>query len=393
MEATAETGAWKDFSLVQGGPLYRLGRLVGLSGGYRGLVLRGPIIGLTAWLPLLVLSAVDGRLVGGVAIPFVDSLGTHARLLVTIPAFSLAEAMFDARVRRLIRALVLRPIVPVNEQPKLEAALAEAIWWRNSGIVELALVLLVALLLREGLRSDLPAHVDTWRGPLGGPYTLAGQWYRFVSMPIFQFLLWRWCARLLIWLRLVWRISRLQLRLIPTHPDLAAGLGSFGVSHLALWPLLSGVSAMIVATFAEQVAFGGVDVHTLIVPVASMIVGLTALAEAPLLLFIVRLTDVKERGLHEYGGLAESYVSAFDTKWLRGPAAPNEPLLGSADIQSLADLSNSFSVIRDMRVVPITPTQVTVLALAAAAPAAPLVLFVAPWSALVLRSLHAMLPV
>src|SRR5262249_10334090 len=159
-----------------------------LPHGYHGLLLRGPILGLIAWLPLLVLSAIDGRLIGGVTIPFVDSLGTHARLLVAIPAFFLADALFDSRVRLTIQALVTTPLVRANEHPKLKAALAEAVWWRNSGFVELALIVLVAFLLRGGLRSDLPAHVNTWRGPQQGPYTLAGQWYRFVSMPIFQFL-------------------------------------------------------------------------------------------------------------------------------------------------------------------------------------------------------------
>ena len=32
----------------------------------------------------------------------------------------------------------------------------------------------------------------------------------------------------------------------------------------------------------------------------------------------------------------------FDTKWLRGGASSDEPLVGSADIQSLSDMANTF---------------------------------------------------
>ena len=36
----------------------------------------------------------------------------------------------------------------------------------------------------------------------------------------------------------------------------------------------------------------------------------------------------------------------FDRKWLYGGAPPDEPLVGSADIQSLADLGNSFEIVK-----------------------------------------------
>ena len=66
----------------------------------------------------------------------------------------------------------------------------------------------------------------------------------------------------------------------------------------------------------------------------------------PLLVFAPQLAQAKRTGLREYGTLAERYVREFDAKWLRGGAPAGEPLVGSADIQSLADLGNSFEVVR-----------------------------------------------
>jgi hypothetical protein len=60
--------------------------------------------------------------------------------------------------------------------------------------------------------------------------------------------------------------------------------------------------------------------------------------------------------------VATAYVRAFDAKWVRGGAPPEEPLLGSGDIQSLNDLARSFDVIRHMRVVPFGPALALVAA-------------------------------
>jgi hypothetical protein len=79
-------------------------------------------------------------------------------------------------------------------------------------------------------------------------------------------------------------------------------------------------------------------------------------------------------GLREYGTLAEHYVRKFDAKWLRGGASADEPFVGSADIQSLADLSNSFEVVRTMRIVPFTKETIIQLAAATVVPIAPLLL-------------------
>jgi hypothetical protein len=66
-------------------------------------------------------------------------------------------------------------------------------------------------------------------------------------------------------------------------------------------------------------------------------------------------------------------VREFDAKWLRGSPA-NEPLVGSADLQSLADLANSFEIVRTMRITPFTKEAIIQLAAVTVAPIAPLVL-------------------
>jgi hypothetical protein len=83
--------------------------------------------------------------------------------------------------------------------------------------------------------------------------------------------------------------------------------------------------------------------------------------------------------------LAERYVREFDAKWLRGGAPADEPLVGSGDIQSLADMSNSFEVARTMRIAPVTKEAILRLATAALIPVAPLALTMMPLEELLKR--------
>ena len=78
----------------------------------------------------------------------------------------------------------------------------------------------------------------------------------------------------------------------------------------------------------------------------------------------------------------------FDQKWLRGGAPADEPLIGSADIQSLADLGNSFDVVKGMRLAPFTLQTVLHLAVVTLLPVAPLLLTMFSLSELLERSLR-----
>jgi hypothetical protein len=106
---------------------------------------------------------------------------------------------------------------------------------------------------------------------------------------------------------------------------------------------------------------------------------------APLLVFTPKLLMVKRRGLLEYSALANEYTQAFDRKWVRKEVPEGEPLLGSGDIQSLADLGNSFTFVRNMRPFPVDLNGVIPLIVATALPMLPLVLTVYPFDELVLK--------
>ena len=109
----------------------------------------------------------------------------------------------------------------------------------------------------------------------------------------------------------------------------------------------------------------------------------------PLLVFSPQLAAAKRTGLREHGILAQRYVQEYDRKWLRGGAPPDEPLVGSADIQSLADLGNSYDVIKTMRYVPFSKETVLQLGVVTLVPLAPLLLTMISLEELIKRLLTA----
>ena len=374
----------EDFSLVLGGPLFQLFRYAFLAGDHLELLYRRIItIALIAWLPMLILSALEGRAWGSsVKVPFLLDVDVNARFLLALPLFIVAEVVVYQRMRPVVRQFLERGLIPDTARARFDAALASAQRWRNSLIAELLLVALVLLVEGRFARLVLgAATVNTWYADVtsaGLRLTHAGWWYRGFALPLFQFILLRWYYRLFIWARFLWQVARIDsLSLLPTHPDRVGGLGFLTGTVFAFAPLLLGQGILFAGTIASKIFFDGAKLPDFKVA----IIGLAALALfivlGPLLVFSVRLDRAKRASLREYGALAARYMREFDQKWVRGSSA-GEPLIGSADIQSWADMGNGFQVVREMRLVPFTMGAVWQLAVITLAPVAPLALTMMP---------------
>jgi hypothetical protein len=374
----------RDFSLVLGGPLFQLLRQAHLSDDSLMMVRqRVIVIALFAWLPLLVLSALEGQLLGGgAAVPFLLDVEVHIRFLVALPLLIVAELVVHQRMRPLLRQFLDRNLVPENAMPRFDAAVASAFRLRNSVLAE---VILIALVYGVGIlivwRQYIALDAATWYATpsaAGSKLSLAGIWYGYVSLPIFQFLLTRWYFRLFIWTRFLWQVSRIELSLIPTHPDRVGGLNFLSNTVYAFAVLAVAHGAVLAGTLANRIFFVGAGLIQFKAEIAVVVVLMLCIVFGPLLVFAPQLAAAKRKGLREYGTLAERYVREFEAKWLRGGAPADEPLVGSADIQSLADLGNSYEVVRTMRILPITRDAVVRLAAATLVPIVPLLLTMMP---------------
>jgi hypothetical protein len=368
-----------DFSLVLGGPLFQLYRRLHLSGDALELLPRRVlVVALFAWLPLLLLSVLERHGAGGaIKIPFLYDIESHARFLIALPALIIAEVVVRNRINPLARRFVDRRIVVTEDFPAFNAAVNSAMRVRDSFTVELALLVLVYTLGFWIWRSQIATGAATWYGTPDATHlhlTLAGYWYAFVSIPLFQFILLRWYMRLVIWFRFLWQVSRLNLRLTAAHPDRAGGIGFLGSSSYAFAPILFAQGALLAGWIANRVLYEGRGLLSFKMLAAGYVGFFVLCILGPLLMFTVKLDNTHRKGAAEYGLLANRYVFGFEQKWIGGGTPETSELLGTADLQSLADLANSYSVVREMRIVPFGHAEILRLAAWAAIPLLPLTL-------------------
>src|SRR5215468_7381718 len=134
-----------DFSLVLGGPLFQLLRRAHLSGDALELLRRRIILGaLLAWLPLFVLSTLEGNALGGnVAVPFLLSVEVHVRFLVALPLLIIAELVVHQRLISIVRQFDERDLIPEKDRPRFVVAINSALRMRNSVFAEVLLILFV----------------------------------------------------------------------------------------------------------------------------------------------------------------------------------------------------------------------------------------------------------
>ena len=191
----------RDFSLVLGGPLFQLLRRAHLAGDALELVRqRIIVISLFAWLPLLVLSALEGTAVGGsAAVPFLRGRGSSRPL----PG---GAAAADRRRAGGAPAHAFRgegsswsAIDSRERHGAVRCRHRVGVRLRNSVLAE---VLLFAFVYVVGIlvvwRQYMALDTATWfatPSAEGSRLSLAGMWFGYVSLPIFQFLLCRWYFR------------------------------------------------------------------------------------------------------------------------------------------------------------------------------------------------------
>lgn len=385
-----------DFSLVAGGPLYQLlRRLRLLEPPLRLLRRRALALALVAWLPMLLLATIAGRLLPGKGyVPFLYDIEAHVRLLVALPLLLAAEAPVHRRLRNTIRQLNDRGVIPAAQRSRFDTAVDQARRLRDSPFPEAAALFLVLTVGHWLWRSQIAYEGTSWYATAdasGFSLTLPGWWYAAVAVPMFQFIALRWYMRMLIWFRLLLQISRLRLNLIPTHADRAAGLGFIGNSSYAFSLLLLAHGALLSAWIADRVLNGNSSALDFLFQAIVLIGCVVACVVVPLCVFTIPLMLAKRRGRGEYGLLVAQHAQAFDRKWIHGERPTDAPMLGSADMSSLADLSASYEIVQETRLVPFGLKLPVELAIITALPLLPLAFTIVSFRSMVMQGIKIVL--
>jgi hypothetical protein len=367
------------FSLL-GGPLHQISCRIHLVRRGNNTVLTGFAIGLVLWLVLVGLAAAQG--VAGQLFSL-SLIGGHTRLLLVIPLLFFAETILEPRMNTFLQTMVRSGIIPSSEIPALQSDVERIGRWRDSWLPE-ALFLLLAVAF-FWIAPQMPLYGTTSvfdQSSAPGGTTLAATWYVVVCLTVFRFLMLRWLWRIGLWCYLLWRLTKLDLQLLPTHPDGVAGLGYLEVVHTHFTPVIMALSVIQAASLAEDIVVGAAPFEAIYPSIALILVVNAALFVGPLFILAPRLWACRIKGLSDYMEFASRYVSDFDRKWLINTGG-QEPLLGTSDLQSLADLGNSIKAVRDMRWAPLSLRLIKDMVLAALLPLVPLLLLQFPLNTLI----------
>jgi hypothetical protein len=343
-------------------------------------VLLGLAIGGGLWLVIFALSVIEGATS---RLFTLEVIGVHARLLVVLPLFFVSESWVTPRMTAFVRTISQTGIVPTSEVRALNADVVRInrlkdAWWPD------ALCFLIAVVL--GMTGSRLNFGESGAYDPTRP-TLAALMYSRVALTMFRFLVFLGVWKLSLWGWFLWRVSRLDLHFLAGHPDHDGGLGSLEGIHERFTPLVAAISVLEVASLAEAISTGTLAVTGVYPWIAFLLLVDGALFLGPLFVFTDKLWAGRTKGWGAYQRLAARYVTEFEAKWTSGSYPAGEPLLGTPDLQSLADLANAASVARSMRWVTIGPRLLTMMVLAALVPLAPLLLFQYPLAELATKLL------
>jgi hypothetical protein len=391
---TAAVTNESELYVAPGGPGRRLIERVGIhlrTGAQRTLLRRILTLILITWVPMCLFALLQGTALGPTPrASFLLDFATYARFFIGLPILLVADVVVGSRLRAAGLEFVRDDFIRREDAPAFERAVARLARRRESLLATLVIVGLAAVGAWR-LTFEAAAGVigsANWRLivlPDGHAlhYSLAALWNNLVALPIVLYLLCRWLWRILIWAIFLAEVARLDLRVVPTHADRAAGLGFLQVAHASFAIIALGLASVVSAEAAFDVIYEGASLTSFKLPLVVLIVVTQVLFLGPLLVFCPLLARSGRAALISYGGIVSRYDRTFDDKWIGTREPSEEPLLGSADIQSLADMGNSFRFITDMSIVPFGRRAVLQLALATAIPFIPLVLLVVPLSQIV----------
>jgi hypothetical protein len=369
-------GTPRVFSIGAGGPFTPIARALRLSGATGTLNARR-LVAIT-WIPLMVGSLVRVAVLGRHDPIFLD-FAVHARFLLALPLLLLSYGLLDIMCRAAVTQLYAGQLADPLE---LDRIIDRAEHQRDSGWAE---VMFAVIAVAGGQLAlwQLISPTGVFHGVESVETSFTRIWFAGFALPLLHFLALRWLWRWLIWCGILVSVSRLRLATIATHPDRACGLRflSGPITAFAMFELA--FAAVLSAAWAMQLLAQRATIPSLLPTLIAFIAISVAVACAPLLLFSPHLLRRQREALIAYNPLSLDYVRQFDKKWI-GQHKDTE-LLGTPDIQSLADLAGAYQVIQETGIFVVASRKLFELLLATLIAVLPLALVVIPVDALVKR--------
>jgi hypothetical protein len=369
-------------SLTRGGLLHHVFRRARLWRGSGRDVERQAIAAVAlSWGPLMAAALVEhvahAYAHGGPIAwdPLVLDFSVHTRLLLSIPLLIAAEHSLEIRTERCIARFIEGGFVPPEQMPQVAGLVADCERQRDRYSPELGAIALGIGIGQAVLWGSLPGGIMASQ-EAHFVFSAARVWYGLFALPLSIWLfgrsLWHWG----LWSWLLVRLARLKVRPVPVHPDRRGGLEFLSAPAFSFALVGSAFAAAQSGVWATRMVHSGVHLKEFLTNGVGECVLVLALTFGPLLAFVPDLWRARYLAFEQYDELALRYSLLFQHRWIE--VGGTDDLLGSGDIQSMADMGGTFTMVREMRVFPVVLERVVIVLGAFLAPMLPLTLLQMP---------------
>jgi hypothetical protein len=309
-----------------------------------------------------------------------EDYGIHARLLVAIPMLILIRGTISLKTAAVTKYLSGSLLSEEGKQKMISSVLPLARKLACSSVTELIILLIVAgsvySLYSTGKYGGIQGEASTWMFlglPEENTLSNAGKWAVYISLPFFQFLLLQWIWRYMVWMYLLFRFSKANLELLPTHADRSGGLGIIILAQRSFSFIFVAGSLVI----SGQLITHFMDAPDLIKVIQAVVIGYIVLCMIllflPLSFFISQLVKTRQSGMLRLSLLATEMSRRFESDWLN--ESPIEKRIESRQVDpSMAyDYASMYDNLQQLRVVPVTKNDIIGIAITLVLPFIPIV--------------------
>ena len=318
-----------------------------------GTFRRAVFFALLTWVPIAVWSFLAGRFATtDTGEPLLHHFGVHVRCLLAIPLFILAESSLDKAGRRLLAQFRSSGVVSAGLRDRFDAANAAIRRLRDAS---LPWVFVFGAAIAWTVVDEPAARDDamSWAVGADGRLGFGGLWFSYVVRPIFLALLLGWLWRMVLVAWWFWKVGRLGLALVPTHPDRTGGI-AFAEKVPGAFALVTfAVTAVIASRWAHEIEFHAATLQSFKLPGALFVILWTLLALLPLLALAPALVAARARAIPAYAALVGEQGRLVHRRWILRETVPDTPLLDAPEIGPVADANAMYDAVKAMRGVPI----------------------------------------
>src|SRR5208337_3090681 len=378
-------------SLIRGGPFYHAQLKTRLILPHQWNLGRRLIFAVAiGWIPLLLLTALFQP---GAVVALLADYRVASRLLIAVPVLLIGQILMESKFRMIV-SQVREDLIAPSDLPRFDETIRWLLRLRDSMLPELAIAALVCLHIASSFSGKLGLAsawaVEGGQTALGAHLGPAGWYYTVVSQLIYQFLvglcLWKW----LLWTFFLFKLSRMNLQLMVSHPDKHGGIGFLGMSTVAFAPVAFAVAAAVGATWRYEILYAGAHLMSFKLPAIILLVLVVLIAVGPLLFFVPKLAPLRRKGILQYGSLAHLESAEFHDKWILNRKGHELEFLSAPEVSTLTDLATSFQNIEDMKAIPLDKGSLMAPVIAVVLPLLPAVMAQVPLKVVLKSLLEAM---